>query len=79
MNRFDKYRETIIMKYGSWENYQKERKYRQIEKHGSEKAVEDMQKAIQAKGGRMSTSRPFRDIEGLASRAAKSKISKGDK
>lgn len=76
MNRKDKYRETIIKRYGSWANYLKERRKRMVEKHGSEEAVVEMQKAIASRGGKMTTSRPFRDIEGLASKAAKSKTGK---
>jgi len=71
MTNFDKYRSTIIKKYGSWDNYQKERKRRMVERHGSEEAVIELQKSISSRGGKMSTSRPFRDIEGLAERAEK--------
>jgi len=76
MDRKTKYKETIIKRYGSWPNYLKERRKRMIERHGSEEAVIELQRSISSRGGKMTTSRPFRDIEGLASKAAKSKTGK---
>ena len=65
----EKTRQTIISKYGSWDEYIKQR-------YHTPEAKANQLKAASA-GGKKSGSRPFRDVPNLASKAGKMKYGKG--
>jgi len=64
-----KAQDTILKKYGSWEAYK-------LQRYHTPEAKANQLKAAKA-GGKASTSRPFRDIPDLASKAGKMKYGKG--